>query len=324
MDRQRHEGSVGDERAPLYGEAVFTGCSGPSIRPIAIRPSFDWSVLEIVTRSGRSDRWCLQGGRGGGAGQALAAGRGDSGEAIGDRINVNRQKAGFADEIGNEPVWRPFVHIARRADLLHAALRHRGDAVGHGQGFFLITGDEDEGDTGGLLPLLQIDPLPWRFTASRVSTAAVTVVLIPPILSCNARTGRSRWRIPRRGIVQALQNGAEPQLAETIRWLGQAGFEGALMAFVRRAGAPDSLIIPACRGSDLPQVFSQTDSTCLEGAYLLDQLHPLHVSHVPAGLYRVTDITPAFRRSRFFAEQDHQKTLSDELTFVVWPVRGYR
>jgi hypothetical protein len=39
-------------------------------------------------------------------------------------------------------------NIFRAADLLHFALGQHGDAVGHGQRFFLVVGDEDEGDAG--------------------------------------------------------------------------------------------------------------------------------------------------------------------------------
>ncbi len=105
------------------------------------------------------------------------------------------------------------------------------------------------------------------------------------------------------------------------------------MAFFRRAVAPDNLIILAYRDAgppqilfqqtDLPQVFSQLDTTYLGGAYLLDPYHDLHVSRVPAGLYRIADIAPdAFHRSRYFLEYYRQTTLLDELTFIAYPVPG--
>ncbi len=133
--------------------------------------------------------------------------------------------------------------------------------------------------------------------------------------------------------MQAMPNGAEVPLAEAIRRLGRPGFESALMAFFRRAVAPDNLIILAYRDAgppqvlfrqtDLPQVFAQLDTTYMSGAYLLDPYHDLHVSRVPAGLYRMIDIAPdAFQRSRYFLEYYRQTTLLDELTFVSYPVSG--
>ena len=45
------------------------------------------------------------------------------------------------------------VEIQRRADLLHIALAHRHDLVGHGHGLDLVVGDVDGGH---LQPLMQI------------------------------------------------------------------------------------------------------------------------------------------------------------------------
>ncbi|MNM96029.1 hypothetical protein D3C81_1084930 [compost metagenome] len=48
-----------------------------------------------------------------------------------------------------------FVDVIRPSDLLHLAFGKHGDAVGHGQGFFLVVGNEDEGDAGLRLDRLQ-------------------------------------------------------------------------------------------------------------------------------------------------------------------------
>lgn len=128
-----------------------------------------------------------------------------------------------------------------------------------------------------------------------------------------------------------LPNTAEGQLAEVIRRVGAAGFETALHDWFRRCVAPDNLIILAYRDagppqvlfrqSDLPQVFSQLDTTYLAGAYLLDPYHDLHMTRVPAGAYRLRDVAPdAFHRSRYFMDYYQQTTLLDEVTFVVYPV----
>lgn len=131
--------------------------------------------------------------------------------------------------------------------------------------------------------------------------------------------------------MQPLPNSAEGQLAQVIRRVGAAGFEGALQEWFRRCVAPDNLIILAYRDagspqvlfrqSDLPQVFVQLDTTYLPGAYLLDPFHDLHVSRAPAGAYRLRDVAPdAFHRSRYFREYYQQTTLLDEITFVLYPV----
>ncbi len=135
--------------------------------------------------------------------------------------------------------------------------------------------------------------------------------------------------------MRALPNAAEQHLAEVVRRLGRTGFESALMGFFRRAVTPDNLIILAYRDAgppqilfqqtELPQVFAQLGTTYLGGAYLLDPYHDLHITRVPAGLYRMTDIAPdAFHRSRYFLEYYRQTTLLDELTFIAYPVAGCR
>ena len=51
-----------------------------------------------------------------------------------------------ADEVGNESIFRFIVDAFRRADLLDIALVHDDDDVGHAECFFLIVGNEDEGN----------------------------------------------------------------------------------------------------------------------------------------------------------------------------------
>ena len=128
-------------------------------------------------------------------------------------------------------------------------------------------------------------------------------------------------------------NQAEDALAEAVRRLGRPGFEAALMQVFQRLGAPDNLIILAYRDSGPPQVlyvqsgdspvFDALPTTYLAGAYLLDPFHDLHVSRVPAGLYRLLDVAPdAFQRSRYFLEYYQETTLIDELTYLAYPAPG--
>jgi len=133
--------------------------------------------------------------------------------------------------------------------------------------------------------------------------------------------------------MRAEPNGAETALAEAIRRLGRTGFEGALADWFDRSVAPDNLIVLAYRDGGPPQVlyqrsgsspvFGQVQSTYLGGAYLLDPFHDLHLTRVPTGLYRLTDVAPdAFQRSRYFTEYYRQTTLVDELTFIAYPAPG--
>ncbi|MCY1244229.1 hypothetical protein D9M72_572920 [compost metagenome] len=62
-----------------------------------------------------------------------------------------------ADELRDELVLRPFVDFIGRADLQDLAGGHHGDAIGQGQRFFLIVGDENEGDPGFFLYALEFD-----------------------------------------------------------------------------------------------------------------------------------------------------------------------
>ena len=48
------------------------------------------------------------------------------------------------------------VNVGRRADLLDHTAVHHHHGVGHGQGLFLVVGDEDKGDPRLLLDLLQL------------------------------------------------------------------------------------------------------------------------------------------------------------------------
>lgn len=133
--------------------------------------------------------------------------------------------------------------------------------------------------------------------------------------------------------MQPLPNLAEARLADTIRHLRQSGFETALAALFQAVAAPDNLICLAYRRSGPPEVlyrqadgtavFTRIDDTYLPGAFRLDPFYDLHLSHAPAGAYRMEDIAPdAFHRSRYFIEYYEQTTLIDEVTFVAYPAAG--
>lgn len=130
-----------------------------------------------------------------------------------------------------------------------------------------------------------------------------------------------------------LPNAAETALAEAIRLCGAPGFETALCGFLRRATGADNLVVLAYRragpplalyqASDTSQVFSQLNTTYLNGAYLLDPFHELHLTEAAPGVYRLIDIAPdAFHRSRYFEEYYRQTTLLDEMTYLTYPRPG--
>ena len=62
-----------------------------------------------------------------------------------------------ADELGDEPVRRQVVELARRADLLDHALVEHGQPVGDGHRLLLVVGDEDRGDSQPPLQPLQLE-----------------------------------------------------------------------------------------------------------------------------------------------------------------------
>ena len=72
-----------------------------------------------------------------------------------DRDEVHRR---LADEPCDEKIGGPLVQILGRTDLLQHAVRHHGNAVGHGGGLGLVVGDENRGDAAELLQPLDLGP----------------------------------------------------------------------------------------------------------------------------------------------------------------------
>jgi len=58
-------------------------------------------------------------------------------------------------EFGDETGLGALIHFPGGTDLANLSITHDDDAIRHGQGFLLIMGDIDEGDTQILLQFFQ-------------------------------------------------------------------------------------------------------------------------------------------------------------------------
>ncbi len=130
--------------------------------------------------------------------------------------------------------------------------------------------------------------------------------------------------------MDALPNGAEMMLAETIGRLGQSGFETSLARFLRRCIPCNNIVMIVFSRAQRPEVlyeqaddpivFSDLARLYVPGAYLLDPFHDLHLNRIAPGAYRLLDIAPDhFQRSQYYLEYYRATTLSDELGFVSYP-----
>ena len=91
------------------------------------------------------------GAEGGGLGMegGECAGGGLNGEGFAIGVGEGGgEEVGFTDEVSDETVDGLAVELGGGALLLEDAEFHDGDAVGHGEGFFLVMGDVDGGDAG--------------------------------------------------------------------------------------------------------------------------------------------------------------------------------
>ena len=94
---------------------------------------------------------------GGGAPQSLTRRQNEVGHAVADPGHLDVDQVSLADEFRHEAVDRHFIDVAGGADLLHQSLRHHRDPIGHGERLVLVMGDEEKGDAGLFLQLLQLD-----------------------------------------------------------------------------------------------------------------------------------------------------------------------
>ena len=89
---------------------------------------------------------------------AMRSGRtANSAGAADERLGgVTVEHVGGADEVGDEPVDRVLVDVARLADLLDAAVVEDREPVAQRQGLVLVVGDDDEGDADLALNRLEL------------------------------------------------------------------------------------------------------------------------------------------------------------------------
>ncbi len=126
---------------------------------------------------------------------------------------------------------------------------------------------------------------------------------------------------------------AERRLGQAVTALESERFPRALGRWLAAVLAHDNLTIlayfrgraprPILRRAAHPAVHARFEDVYLNGAYLLDPYHELHMTRVPAGAYRLIDIAPdQFHRNPYFLDYYAATTLIDELAFVAYPAPG--
>jgi len=130
-----------------------------------------------------------------------------------------------------------------------------------------------------------------------------------------------------------LPNLTEGYLGRAIARLRDDRFEGALYQWLARCFEIDNTTMLAYFQDRVPHVlFTQAaerrvharlETDYVEGAYLLDPFHALHVDRVSPGLYRLRDIAPdQFQRNEYFSVYYQATTLVDEIAYVAYPAEG--
>ncbi|SFI79618.1 helix-turn-helix transcriptional regulator [Celeribacter neptunius] len=129
------------------------------------------------------------------------------------------------------------------------------------------------------------------------------------------------------------QQRAADHLAEAITRLGEEDFAAAFTAWLHSELAFDNMTIlayaeagppaPVFRAAGDRRVHARLDSAYLNGAYLLDPFHQLHLDGAPDGLYRLQDIAPDhFTRGEYYLTYYAATTLTDEIAYLIAPGPG--
>lgn len=122
-------------------------------------------------------------------------------------------------------------------------------------------------------------------------------------------------------------------LGEVINTLNSGRFEDRLSEWLNTSVKHDNFVVIAYFQEGPPKsLYSQTketrvlanfESTYVNGAYLVDPYHALHVNKSPQGLYRLDDIAPdQFRRNRYYREYYQSTTMVDEIAYIAYPAEG--
>ncbi|NIY80466.1 helix-turn-helix transcriptional regulator [Celeribacter sp. HF31] len=122
-------------------------------------------------------------------------------------------------------------------------------------------------------------------------------------------------------------------LAAAIATLGEEGFPAALTQWLHAELAFDNMTLlsyvedapptPVYRAARDLRVHARLDSAYLNGAYLLDPFHQLHLDGVAEGIYRLQDIAPDhFTRGDYYLTYYAATTLTDEIAFLITPAPG--
>ena len=130
-----------------------------------------------------------------------------------------------------------------------------------------------------------------------------------------------------------LPNLTEAYLGRAIARLHDERFEGVLYQWLARCFEIDNTTMLAYFQDRVPQILftqgaerrvhARLESDYVEGAYLLDPFHALHVDRAAEGLYRLRDIAPdLFQRNEYFAVYYQGTTLVDEIAYVAYPADG--
>ena len=64
-----------------------------------------------------------------------------------DTAHMTGVNVALTDKVRNKYGMRLIINLLRRTDLLNLTVGHNHNLIRHGQGFFLVMGNVDEGDT---------------------------------------------------------------------------------------------------------------------------------------------------------------------------------
>jgi DNA-binding CsgD family transcriptional regulator len=129
------------------------------------------------------------------------------------------------------------------------------------------------------------------------------------------------------------KSSAEAHLAEAIITFGKERFPVALTRWLHAELAFDNMTLlsyvedapptPVYRAARDQRVHARLDSDYLNGAYLLDPFHQLHLDAAAEGIYRLQDIAPDhFTRGEYYLTYYAATTLTDEIACLVTPAPG--